>query len=122
MKTVTFHDPCYLGRWNDEYEAPCQTLAAQKHLNVVEMERTKRTSMCCGAGGGQMWKEEEPGTGRVNALRTEQALATGADTIAVACPFCMTMLSDGVKEKGKEEQIRVLDIAELVEQTMVRKA
>lgn len=122
MSTVAFHDPCYLGRWNDEYEAPRATLAAQKHLKVVEMERTKRTAMCCGAGGGQMWKEEEHGTGRVNALRTEQALATGADTIAVACPFCMTMLSDGVKEKGKEESVRVLDIAELVEQSMVRKS
>jgi Fe-S oxidoreductase len=120
-KKATFHDPCYLGRWNDEYEAPRRSLAAMRHLGVVEMERSKRTSMCCGAGGGQMWMEEKIGT-RVNAERTRQALETGAEVIAVACPFCMTMIEDGVKGANKEDQVKVLDIAELVDRTMVKKA
>lgn len=119
MGKVTYHDPCYLGRWNNEYEAPRRSLAAIKHLGMVEMDNNKRTSMCCGAGGGQMWKEESVGK-RVNLERTEQALATGADTIAVACPFCMTMLDDGVKSKSKEDSVKVLDIAELVEKAMVK--
>lgn len=117
MAKVTYHDPCYLGRWNNEYEAPRRSLAAVKHLSLVEMEKSKRTSMCCGAGGGQMWKEEKVGK-RVNLERTEQALATGADTIAVACPFCMTMLEDGVKSQNKEESVKVLDIAEVIEKAM----
>jgi len=117
MGKATYHDPCYLGRWNNEYEAPRRTLAGMKSLNIVEMERSKRTSMCCGAGGGQMWKEEKIGK-RVNIERTEQALGTGADMIAVACPFCMTMIDDGVKAKDKEESVKVMDIAELVEKAM----
>lgn len=121
MKKATFHDPCYLGRWNDEYDAPRRTLAALKHLNVVEMDRNRRTSMCCGAGGGQMWMEEKLGT-RVNAERTSQALKTGAELVAVACPFCMTMIEDGVKGANKEEQVQVLDIAELVDRALVKKA
>lgn len=119
MGKATFHDPCYLGRWNNEYEAPRRSLAAMKHLSLVEMDRNKRTSMCCGAGGGQMWKEEKVGK-RVNIERTEQALATGADTIAVACPFCMTMIEDGVKSQNKEETVKVMDIAELIEKAMVK--
>jgi Fe-S oxidoreductase len=120
-KRATYHDPCYLGRWNDEYEAPRRTLAGLKHLNVVEMERNKRTSMCCGAGGGQMWMEEKLGT-RVNNERTRQALETGAQMIAVGCPFCMTMLEDGVKGAGKEESVQVLDLAELVDKAMIKRA
>ncbi len=119
MAKVTYHDPCYLGRWNNEYEAPRRSLAAVKHLSLVEMDRNKRTSMCCGAGGGQMWKEEKIGK-RVNIERTEQALATGADTIAVACPFCMTMLEDGVKAASKEDSVKVLDIAEVIEKAMLK--
>ncbi len=111
---VTFHDPCFLGRWNDETEAPRKSLAAIKHLNTVEMKEHGKKSFCCGAGGGQMWTEEMEDTKRVNVERTEQALATGADTIAVACPFCMTMIEDGVKSKDKEESVKVLDVAELV--------
>lgn len=121
MSKVVFHDPCYLGRWNDEYEAPRRSLEAVRHLNLVEMEASKRTSMCCGAGGGQMWMEESVGT-RVNTARTGQALATGADTIAVACPFCMTMLEDGVKERNAEESVRVLDVAEVVANALVDKS
>jgi Fe-S oxidoreductase len=112
VKRVTFHDPCYLGRWNGEYEAPRQSLAALRRLNVVEMEQTKEKSFCCGAGGGQMWMEEKIGT-RVNVERTRQALEMEPDAIGVACPFCMTMIEDGVKAAGKEE-VEVLDIAEII--------
>lgn len=121
MKKAVYHDPCYLGRWNGEYEAPRRTLAAMKHLSLVEMERNKKTSMCCGAGGGQMWMEEKVGK-RVNIERTEQALATGAEVIAVACPFCMTMIEDGVKAKSADETVKVMDIAELVEKAMTSAA
>ncbi|MEO1231648.1 MAG: (Fe-S)-binding protein [Myxococcota bacterium] len=114
LKNVTFHDPCFLGRWNDETEAPRKSLAAVKHLNVVEMKDHGRKSLCCGAGGAQMWKEEEHGTTRVNILRTEQAVETKAEAVAVACPFCKTMIDDGVKQAEKEEEIAVLDIAEVV--------
>jgi Fe-S oxidoreductase len=118
VKKVTFHDPCYLGRWNQEYEAPRRSLAAIGRLQIVEMERNKKASFCCGAGGGNMWQEEHLGT-RVNTARTEQALATNADTIAVACPFCMTMLEDGVKGANKEESVAVLDVAEMVDRALV---
>ncbi len=121
MKTVTFHDPCYLGRWNDEYEAPRKSLAAVRHLNVVEMEANKERSMCCGAGGGQMWMEEAEGTTRVNVERTRQAMETDAEVIGVGCPFCMTMIEDGVKHFDAEEEVQVKDIAEIVAGAMERK-
>lgn len=110
---VTYHDSCYLGRGNDVYEEPrfiLQTLNA----DIVEMERSRSRGMCCGAGGAQMFKEEEPGSKRVSVLRTEHAMEVGAKVIATACPFCMTMMSDGVKLKDQQDQIRVLDIAELL--------
>jgi Fe-S oxidoreductase len=109
---VTFHDPCYLGRYNDEYDAPrriVDTVAGER----VEMRRTRDRSFCCGAGGGQMWMEEREGK-RVNIERSEEALATGADTIGTGCPFCMTMMTDGVKAKDAAEKVHVKDIAELV--------
>lgn len=112
VKKVTFHDPCYLSRWNQETEAPRKSLAALRRLNVVEMEQTKEKSFCCGAGGGQMWMEEHTGT-RVNVERTRQALETDPEAIGVACPFCMTMLEDGVKAAGRED-VGVLDIAEII--------
>ena len=111
---VTFHDPCFLGRWNDEVAAPRRSLAAVRSLSLVEMKEHGKKSFCCGAGGGQMWKEEEPGRNRVNIERTRQALETGARTIAVGCPFCMTMIEDGVKSEEKEESVRVQDVAEIV--------
>lgn len=114
LKNVTFHDPCFLGRWNDEVEAPRKSLAAVKHLQLVEMEDHSKKSLCCGAGGSQMWKEEEHGTTRVNVMRTEQALATGAEAVAVACPFCKTMVGDGLKHHEKEEEVQVLDMAEII--------
>jgi Fe-S oxidoreductase len=108
---ITFHDPCYLGRYNDEYRAPREILGAIPGLEQKEMRRTRDRSLCCGAGGGRMWMEEREGK-RVNAERTEEALATGADVIGTGCPFCMTMLTDGVKEK--ESQVQVRDIAEIL--------
>lgn len=112
-KRITFHDPCYLGRGNGEYEAPRDVL---KHTNgnILEMKRHKRTGMCCGAGGAQMFKEPEKGDMDVNVLRTEQALETKPDIIATGCPYCNTMMTDGVKAKEKENEVTVLDIAELI--------
>lgn len=113
VRRVVFHDPCYLGRWNNEFEAPRAAISAVPRLHVLEMDRSREKSFCCGAGGGQMWMEEKIGT-RVNLERTRQALETNPDAIGVACPFCMTMLEDGVKAMSREEDIEVLDVAEIV--------
>lgn len=110
---VTYHDSCYLGRANDVYEAPREVIEALK-AETVEMKRSRVKGLCCGAGGAQMFKEPEKGRKDINVERTEEALSTGAGTIAVACPFCMVMISDGVKNKEKEDKVAVLDIAELV--------
>jgi Fe-S oxidoreductase len=112
-KKITYHDSCYLGRANNIYEAPRVVLEALD-ADLVEMKRCRTTGLCCGAGGAQMFKEPEPGAKDVNIERTEEALNTGATTIAVACPFCMTMISDGVKNKEKEGQVNVKDLAELI--------
>ena len=112
-KKITYHDSCYLGRANNIYEAPRAVLEALD-ADLVEMKRCRTTGLCCGAGGGQMFKEPEPGKKDINIERTEEALATGAQTIAVACPFCMTMMSDGVKGKEREADVKVKDLAELI--------
>lgn len=112
-KKITYHDSCYLGRANNVYEAPRQVLEALD-ADLVEMKRCRTKGLCCGAGGAQMFKEPEPGKKDINVERTEEALATGATTIAVACPFCMTMMSDGVKNKEREAEVKVKDIAELI--------
>ena len=112
-KKITYHDSCYLGRANDIYEAPRKVLEALD-AELVEMKRCKSNGLCCGAGGAQMFKEEEKGTTRINFERGREAVETGAAVIASNCPFCMTMLSDGVKEQGKEDSVKVLDIAELI--------
>ena len=112
-KRITYHDSCYLGRANQIYEAPREVLEALD-AELVEMKRNRTKGFCCGAGGAQMWKEPEPGRKDVNVERTEQALETGAKTVAVACPFCLTMLADGVKSKNKENEVEVVDIAELI--------
>jgi len=112
-KRITFHDPCYLGRANSEYEAPRDVLKTL-NANLLEMKRSKSTALCCGAGGAQMFKEPEKGDMDVNELRTEDALKTNPDIIATGCPYCMTMMSDGVKIKEKENTIKVLDVAELI--------
>jgi len=110
---VTFHDPCYLGRGNGIYDKPRSVLKNMTE-HLVEMGRHKSFALCCGAGGGQMFKEAEKGTMEVYMERTEEALATGADVIATACPFCMTMLTDGLKYKDKMETVKNLDIAEMI--------
>jgi heterodisulfide reductase subunit D len=112
-KKITYHDSCYLGRANQVYEAPREVLQALD-AELVEMKRCKTKGLCCGAGGAQMFKDAEPGKKEINVERTEEALATGADTIAVACPFCLTMMTDGVKNKEKEAEVKVLDLAELI--------
>jgi heterodisulfide reductase subunit D len=112
-KKITYHDSCYLGRANNIYEAPRSVLAALD-ADLHEMKRCRTTGLCCGAGGAQMFKEPEKGSKDINVERTEEALATGATTIAVACPFCMTMLSDGVKSKNREGDVQVKDLAELI--------
>lgn len=112
-KKITYHDSCYLGRANGVYEAPRAVLQALD-ADLVEMKRCRSTGLCCGAGGGQMFKEPEKGKKDINVERVEEALATGATTVAVACPFCMTMITDGVKAKEKESEVRVRDLAELI--------
>ncbi len=112
-KKITYHDSCFLGRANGVYEAPRAILEALD-ADLVEMKRCRTTGLCCGAGGAQMFKEPEKGKKDINIERTEEALATGATTIAVACPFCMTMMSDGIKNKEKEASVTVKDLAELI--------
>jgi len=112
-KKITYHDSCFLGRGNNIYEAPRSVLQALD-ADLVEMKRSRKNGLCCGAGGAQMFKEPEKGKKDINIERTEEALATGASTIAVACPFCMTMMGDGVKNKEREDDVRVKDIAELI--------
>ncbi len=112
-KRITYHDPCYLGRANNEYDAPRDVLK-ETQANIFEMKRHKGTALCCGAGGAQMFKEPEKGDMDINVLRTEDALETKPDIIATGCPYCNTMMTDGVKAKEKEADIEVLDIAELI--------
>ena len=112
-KKITFHDPCYLGRANEEYESP-RNLIRRLGVNLKEMKRNKSSALCCGAGGAQMFKDAEKGTKEINVLRTEDALETKPDIIATGCPYCNTMMTDGVKFKEKEAEVLVKDIAELI--------
>lgn len=116
-KKISYHDSCYLGRANNIYEAPRKVLEALD-VALVEMKRCKSNGLCCGAGGAQMFKEDEPGEKRINIERTDEALVTGASIIAAACPFCNTMMTDGVKNREQESQVAVLDIAELIAASM----
>jgi Fe-S oxidoreductase len=112
-KKITFHDPCYLGRANDVYEAP-RALIEKLDAELVEMKRCKTKGLCCGAGGAQMFKEAEKGNKEINLERTEDALETQAEIIATGCPFCNTMMTDGVKNFEKEGAVKVMDVAELI--------
>ncbi|MGB0886739.1 MAG: (Fe-S)-binding protein [Vicingaceae bacterium] len=112
-KKITFHDPCYLGRANDVYEAP-RELIEKMDAELVEMKRCKSKGLCCGAGGAQMFKEAEKGDKEINIERTEEAMETKPDIIATGCPFCMTMMTDGVKIKEKETEVKVYDLAEMI--------
>lgn len=112
-KRITYHDPCYLGRANGIYEAP-RELIQKLDAELAEMKSCRQRALCCGAGGAQMFKEPEKGTKDINVERTEQALATNTEIIAASCPFCNTMLTDGVKGKEREASVRVLDVAELL--------
>ncbi len=116
-KKISYHDSCYLGRANQIYEAPRKVLEALD-AELVEMKRCRSNGLCCGAGGAQMFKEDEPGNTRINFERTDEAIATGASVVAAACPFCNTMMTDGIKNREKESEIAVLDIAELIANSM----
>ena len=112
-KRITFHDPCYLGRGNGEYEAP-RELLRKLEVELIEMKRCKSNALCCGAGGAQMFKEPEKGNKDINIERTEEALEIKPEIIASGCPFCNTMLTDGVKDKNRENDVQVMDIAEMI--------
>ena len=112
-KKIVYHDPCYLGRANNVYEAP-RDVIQNLDAELFEMKRSRANGLCCGAGGAQMFKESEKGNKDINVERTEEALTTDPTHIAVACPFCMTMMTDGVKHFNKEEEVKVMDIAELI--------
>jgi heterodisulfide reductase subunit D len=112
-KRITYHDSCYLGRANDVYEAPRALLEALD-VDLVEMKRSKKNGLCCGAGGAQMWKEDEPGDKRINLERVEEALQTAPTAIAANCPFCITMLQDGLKAKERNEDVMVYDLSEMI--------
>ena len=116
-KRVTFHDPCYLGRANDVYEAP-RSLITKLDAELVEMKRSRSNGLCCGAGGAQMFKEPEKGAKDINIERTDEALALNPSTIALGCPFCMTMMTDGVKLANKEQTVAVKDIAEMIAEAL----
>lgn len=116
-KKIVFHDPCYLGRANEVYEAPREVLKSLD-ADLAEMKRSKEKGFCCGAGGAQMFKEAEKGNKEVNIERSEEALALKPDVIAVGCPFCMTMMTDGVKHFNKESETKVMDVSELMNDSM----
>ncbi|MER3318226.1 MAG: (Fe-S)-binding protein [Allomuricauda sp.] len=112
-KRITFHDPCYLGRANSVFDAPREVLS-KTNAELVEMKRHKKTALCCGAGGAQMFKEPEKGDMDINVLRTKDALETKPDIIATGCPYCNTMMTDGIKAHEKEDSVTVMDVAELL--------
>jgi Fe-S oxidoreductase len=116
-KKLTYHDPCYLGRYSRIYEQPRRILQAIPSLELKEMERSEKNSFCCGAGGGWMWMDEKIGK-RINIQRLEHALETDPDWISTACPFCVTMFDDAIKSKDKEDSLKIWDIAEIVEQAL----
>ncbi|MHB1891113.1 MAG: (Fe-S)-binding protein, partial [Acidimicrobiales bacterium] len=116
--TVTYHDPCYLGRHNRVFDEPRSVLSALPGTRQIEMHRHREKSFCCGAGGARMWMEESLGK-RVNLERTDEALTTGADVVSTACPYCLIMLDDAVRTRGREDEVRVLDLSQIMEESLV---
>jgi Fe-S oxidoreductase/nitrate reductase gamma subunit len=116
---VTYHDACYLGRYNNIFEAPRQLLMTLPGLKIAEMTRSRERNFCCGAGGGHLWLEEQKTGERINVMRTDQAIATGAKTIATACPYCLQMFQDGIKTREAEETVKVMDIAEILAESVI---
>lgn len=115
---LTYHDPCYLGRYNDVYAEPRATLQAIPGANLVEMERSRKMALCCGGGGGHMWIEEQPGTTKINQLRLDDAVKTGADTVVTACPFCLQMFEESIEHRGIKDSLKTRDFIEVVEASM----
>jgi Fe-S oxidoreductase len=116
-KKITYHDSCYLGRINGEYEAP-RHLLQELDADLTELKRSRSKGLCCGAGGAQMFKEDEPGEKRINTERSEEIIESGASVVVANCPFCITMLTDGMKAKDKQEEVMVLDISEMIVQSV----
>jgi Fe-S oxidoreductase len=116
---MTYHDSCYIGRWNQVYDEPRRDIAAANGSAPVELPRSREHGFCCGAGGARFWDEEEPSK-RVNINRAKEIVEAKVDTVGVACPFCKTMVSDGIKHFNKDEEIEVLDIAEIIERSLPR--
>ena len=116
--TFTYHDPCYLGRYNDVYQEPRQILQSISKAKLKEMERSRNKSFCCGGGGGLMWIEEQPGTTKINHMRLEDILKTGADTVVTACPYCLQMFEEGIENKGIQDKLKAKDLVEIVEEAM----
>ena len=117
-RKLTYHDPCFIGRWNDIYDEPRQILGVINSDGVTEMRRNRNRSFCCGGGGGRVWMEEKIGR-RINNTRVQEALDTGADALAAACPFCITMFEDGIKGVGAADHFAVEDIAEILARALV---
>jgi Fe-S oxidoreductase len=115
---ITYHDPCYLGRYNNVYEEPRQILQSIAKTKLVEMERSRNTSFCCGGGGGLMWIEEQPGTTKINQMRLDDALKTGAETVVTSCPYCLQMFEESIDHQGIKDKVRAVDLSELVEEAM----
>jgi Fe-S oxidoreductase len=115
---LTFHDPCYLGRYNKIYQEPRQILKTIPKVKLQEMERSRNTSFCCGGGGGLMWIEEQPGTTKISHIRLEDALKTGAETVVTACPYCLQMFEESIEHKGIQGKLKAMDLVEIVEATM----
>jgi Fe-S oxidoreductase len=116
-ETITYHDSCYLGRYNEIFNQPREILKSIDGVQLVEMARNREDGMCCGAGGGLMWMEEQAGT-RINVARTEQALKVNPSILSSGCPYCLTMLSDGTKSKEVDDQVQTLDVAEILERAI----
>jgi Fe-S oxidoreductase len=115
---ITYHDPCYLGRYNNVYEEPRQILQSIAKTKLTEMERSRSSSFCCGGGGGLMWIEEQPGTTKINQMRLDDALKTGADTVVTSCPYCLQMFEESIDHQGIKDKVKAVDLIELVEEAM----